>query len=141
MSPLPDKPAEVMCELVQRFNTDAFLERTDSFRYAVALILTHGFSLTVQEATDVAGRYGYQPSSVSQAMGGNPMRRVLREQYDVALVVEKQRGLLIYRDEKTPRDERVVQVTNALIDAVRDEATARRLASYTRNGNRRARQL
>jgi hypothetical protein len=76
---------------------------------------------------------------VSQAMGGNPMRRVLREQYDVAPIAERQRGLLIYRDEKTPRDERDVQVTNALIDAVRDEATARRLASYTRKENRRAR--
>ncbi len=65
MSPLPDVPAEVMCELVQRFNTDAFLERTDSFRYAVAVILSHGFSMTIHEAKDVAVHYGYKPSSVT----------------------------------------------------------------------------
>jgi hypothetical protein len=65
MSSLPDKPAEVMCELVQRFNTDAFLERTDSFRYAVAVILSYGFSMTMHEAKDVAVHYGYKPSSVT----------------------------------------------------------------------------
>lgn len=133
MAPSPQKSTEVMCELVQRSNTDAFLERTDSFRHAVAVILSHGFSLTMHEATDVAVHYGYRPSSVSQAIGGNPTRRVLREQYDVELVTERQRGLLIYRDAKTPRNERDLYATNEYIQAVRTHATTKRLVGYFSN--------
>lgn len=111
----------------------------DEFQRAVALIVKHGFSLTMNEAQDVGECYGHQPSSVWQIMRGNAMRRTMLSDYDVEFMTERQRGLLIFRDGNTERRKRDIKVTDRQIDAVRRNANDQRLASYERNKSSRYR--